>query len=79
MSVLEIENELRQMSNSERLFVIEIATKLLKNDLNREKESEAELKRKLVRSAEIMKDEYLNNEELTAVTRALEYEEFFDE
>jgi hypothetical protein len=80
MSVAEIENQLEQMSNNERLIVIEIATKLLQNNLNIEQNDPlAEMRSKLKRSAEIMESEYLNNEELTAVTRALEYEDFLDD
>jgi hypothetical protein len=75
MSVLEIENELRQMSNSERLFVIEIATDLIRKNLS---EKNLPKKLSLEESAELMRDEYLNNRELTIVTDSLASEDFYN-
>ena len=34
MSVIEIESELKKMTNSERFFVIEIATKLIRGEMS---------------------------------------------
>jgi len=70
MSVVEIENELEKMTNAERLFVIEIATKLVRREFSTKKE-------KLKRSAEIMLSEYGGDKELTATT-ALDGEDFLD-
>ncbi len=70
MSVVEIENELKKMTNEERLFVIEIATKLVRREFSIKKE-------RLKRSAEIMLSEYRSDKELTAMT-ALDGEDFLD-
>ena len=78
MSVLEIERELRQMSNAERLVVIEFATKLVRETLpDKLLLSLAEKRRKLKSSAEIMLAEYANDKKLTALTM-LDGESFLD-
>ena len=79
MSVLEIENELEKMTNQERFFVIEIATKLIRREMTgKTKKSLAEKRAKLRHSAEIMLSEYQHNKELTALT-VLDSEEFPDD
>jgi hypothetical protein len=70
MSVAEIESELKKMTNEERLFVIELATKLVRREFSTKKE-------RLKRSAEIMLPEYANDKELTAMT-AFDGEDFLD-
>ncbi len=70
MSVAEIESELKKMTNEERLFVIELATKLVRREFSTKKE-------RLKRSAEIMLPEYANDKELTAMT-AFDSEDFLD-
>ena len=70
MSVAEIETELKKMTNAERLFVIEIATKLVRRESSTREEN-------LKRSAEIMLAEYTNDKDLTNLTK-LDGEEFFD-
>ena len=75
MSVIEIENELKQMSDTQRLIVIEIATGLIKKNLT-EKKSENKLS--LEEAAELLYEDYLYDEELMAVTRALDGEDFHD-
>ncbi len=78
MSVIEIERELKKMTNAERLFVIEIATQLVRGTLkDKPKLSLAEKRRQLKKSAEIMQSEYAHDKELTAMT-ALDGEEFHD-
>ena len=77
MSVLELTKELKQMSNTERLLIIEVATKLVRNEIKDEKKSPAK-KLSLAESAELMRDEYLNNRELTIVTDSLASEDFYD-
>ena len=62
MSVIEIETELKRMNNAERLYVIEIAAKFLKADIA----GKSDVKENLRQSAEIMREEYLNNSELTS-------------
>lgn len=67
MSVTEIENELQKMSNSERFFVIEIATKFIRGEMNEKSHLSVEEKRtKLKHSAEMMLSEHQNNKELNA-------------
>ncbi|CAN5744881.1 hypothetical protein BH20ACI4_BH20ACI4_22980 [soil metagenome] len=61
MSVVEIENELEKMTNSERSIVIEIATKLI---YGKRRLSLAEKRAKLRESAEMMVFEYANNKDL---------------
>ncbi len=79
MSVVEITNQLKQMSNAERLIVIEIATKFLRDELDSPiKLSRAERRKKLKISAEIMLSEYQNNKELTDLT-ILDSEDFLNE
>lgn len=75
MSVIEIENELKKMSNTQRLLVIEIATSLIRKNIAG-KESEKKLS--LEEAAEMLYEDYLHDEELTAVTRALDGEDFLD-
>ena len=70
MSVIEIESELKKMTNEERLFVIEFATKLVRREFSTKK-------KRLKRSAKIMLSEYANDKELTAMT-ALDGEDFLD-
>lgn len=74
MSVVEIENELEQMSNAERLIVIEIATNLIRKNLT---ESGSGKKLSLETAAELLYEDYLNDKELTAFT-ALDAEEFLE-
>lgn len=78
MSVVEIESELKKMTNSERRIVIEIALKLIdeKPSENRLRSIE-EKKRKLKDSAELMLSEYTEDEDLTAFTD-LDGEDFKD-
>ena len=74
MSLVEIENELEKMTNSERRVVVEIATKLIygKRHLSLE-----EKRAKLKESAEMMISEYSHNKDLTAFT-VLDGEDFID-
>ena len=75
MNTIEIENELEQMSNEQRFTVIEIAAKLIRKNFT-EKTSEKKLS--LEEAAELLYEDYLHDEELTAVTTALEGEDFYD-
>jgi len=75
MSVIEIENELKQMSDAQRLIVIEIATGLIKKNLTKKISGN---KLSLEEAAELLYEDYLYDEELTAVTRALDGEDFHD-
>lgn len=76
MSVTEIENKLKQMSNTERLIVIEIATKLVQSDLPTTSNL-SNKKLSLREAAELLRDDYLDNPELTAFTR-LDAEDFLN-
>lgn len=73
MSVVEIETELKRMNNAERLHVIEVATKFLKAEIA----EKSDMKGNLLQSAEIMREEYLNNSELTFLNE-LDGEAFHD-
>ena len=78
MSVIEIERELRKISNAERLGVIELATKLVRGTLpDKPQPSLAEKRRRLKSSAQITLSEYAHDHELTALT-ALDNKEFLD-
>jgi hypothetical protein len=78
MSIAEIQTELKKMSNRERLFVIEIATKLVRGTISEKPNLSLEEKRKRLKSsAETMLSEYQTNKELTAMT-ALDNEVFLD-
>lgn len=78
MSAIEIENELAKMTNQERFFVIEIATKLIRREMgSRPKLSLEEKRAKLRKSGEIMLSEYLTDKELTTLTD-LDGEGFLD-
>ncbi len=66
------------MSNAERLFVIEMATQLIRGTLKDNPAlSLADKRRQLKKSVEAMQSEYANDKELTAMT-ALDGEEFLD-
>ena len=73
MSVAEIEKELRRMNNAERIVIIELATKFIKAEY----QSKSDEKQKLRQSAEIMREEYLNDAELTSLN-VLDEEDFVD-
>lgn len=77
MSVLELTKELQKMSNADRLLIIEVATKLVRREIEDEKKLPTK-KLSLKESAELMRDEYLNNRELTIVTDSLAHEDFYD-
>jgi hypothetical protein len=78
MSVIQVESELKKMTNTERLFVIEIATKLIGKDMNEKHRLSLEEKRaKLRQSADMMVSEYKTNKDLTALT-SLDGEDFLD-
>lgn len=74
MSVVEIEQELEKMTNSERKIVIEIATKLI---YGKRRLSLVEKRAKLRQSAEKMLSEYKNDKDLTTLT-LLDGEDFLD-
>ncbi len=75
MSVDAIENELIKMSNVERLSVVERAIRLIRENIVVES---PEKKLSLEEAAELLYEDYLYDEELTAVTRALDGEDFYD-
>jgi hypothetical protein len=78
MSIAEIQTELKKMSNSERLFVIEIATKLVRGTIGEQPKLSLEEKRKKLKSsAESMLSEYVNNQDLTEFN-VLDSEVFLD-
>ena len=65
MSVIEIVSELQKMTNTERLFVIEIATKLIRGETSGKRRLSLEEKRaRLRQSAEMMLSEYTNDKDL---------------
>jgi hypothetical protein len=78
MSIAEIQTELKKMTNSERLFVIEIATKLVRGTIGEQPKLSLEEKRKKLKSsAESMLSEYVNNKDLTEFN-VLDSEVFLD-
>jgi hypothetical protein len=78
MSIAEIQTELNKMTNSERLFVIEIATKLVRRTIGEQPKLSLEEKRKKLKSsAESMLSEYVNNKDLTEFN-VLDSEVFLD-
>ncbi len=78
MSVLELTEELKKMSNADRLLIIEAATKLVRREIGNTDKKNVRRKLSLEESAELMRDEYLNNKELTIVTDSLEGEDFYE-
>ncbi len=77
MSVLELTEELKTMSNADRLLIIETATKLIRREIKNTSEIGGK-KLSLEESAKLMRDEYLNNKELTIVTDSLAGEDFYE-
>lgn len=77
MSVLELTEELKKMSNADRLLIIETATKLVRREIENKGKNNGRKKLSLEESAELMREEYLNNKELTIVTDSLEGEDFY--
>lgn len=71
--MLEIENELEKMSDAQRLTIIEFTTNLIRKNLNRKS---PENKSSLEAAAELLYEDYLYDEELTAVTGAFDGEDF---
>lgn len=78
MSVLELTEELKTMSNADRLLIIEAATKLVRREIENKGKNNGRKKLSLEESAELMREEYLNNKELTIVTDSLEGEDFYE-
>lgn len=77
MSVIEIESQLKKMSNSDRLAVIVIADRLVRKSGRSKSAGAAQRHSKLRKSAEIMLSEYCNDKELTAFS-SLDSEDFLD-
>jgi len=79
MSEKEILAELEKMSNEERLRVIETATRLLYDDLQRSSapRSRKQIREQMRAAAEMMREEYAAGGDLTALT-ALDSEDFYD-
>lgn len=78
MSTLEVLDQLEQLTNSERLAVIETATRLIREELADQARSAREQDRRLRAAAEAVKDLYEPGGELTEWT-ALGGEDFHDE
>lgn len=78
MTVIEVTNELKKMSNFDRLQVIETATKLVRDEIEEKQNFSARKKLSLRESAELMREEYLKNKELTILTDSLAAEDFYD-
>lgn len=76
MSVLELTDQLKQMSNAERLLIIEAAAKLIQREIKSDNEKTPKLN--LKKSAELMREEYLTDQELTVVTDSLAGEDFYE-
>ena len=79
MSTAQLMEELKQLSNAERLEVIEAATRLVREDLSPGAASvRAEQDRRMREAAALLKDLYEPGGELTEWT-ALDSEDFTDE
>jgi hypothetical protein len=78
MSALEILDSLKQLTNPERLAVIETATRLIREELSDQARIVREQDRQLRAAAEAVKDLYEPGGELTEWT-ALDGEDFHDE
>ncbi len=78
MSALEVLEQLKALTNPERLAVIEAATRLVREDLERQTRLAREKDRRLRQAAEAVKDLYEPGSELSEWT-ALDGEEFHDE
>ena len=73
MTNQELIEELQQLSNTQRLAVIEAATRLIQRDLS--ENGNDEIGRRLAAAAEAMLPDYSTDKELTAFT-SLDSEEF---
>jgi len=78
MSALEVLDRLKQLTNPERLAVIETATRLIREELADQTRIAREQDRRLRAAAEAIKDLYEPGSELTEWT-ALDGEDFHDE
>jgi hypothetical protein len=78
MSALEVLERLKHLTNSERLAVIETATRLIREELADPVRLAREHDRRLCAAAEAVKDLYAPGGELTEWT-ALDGEDFHDE
>lgn len=79
MKQLEILEEFKKLSPEERLEVVEAALRIIREDLQKTKKlSNREARRlRLEASAQIMREDYLNDPELTSFT-ALDAEDFHE-
>jgi hypothetical protein len=78
MSALKVLDQLKQLTNAERLAVIETATRLIREELVDQSRGAREQDRRLRVAAESVKDLYEPGGELTEWT-ALDGEDFHDE
>jgi hypothetical protein len=78
MSALEVLDQLKHLTNAERLVVIETATRLIREELGGSVRVVREHDRRLREAAEAVKDLYEPGGELTEWT-ALDAEDFHDE
>jgi len=76
MTATDILDELKRLNNTERLAVIETATRLIREELRQQTLSPlAETNQQLAQAAEALLSDYTSNNELTAFT-ALDGEDF---
>lgn len=80
MTQAEIINQMKKMTVAERLELIEIAVQQLRAELQRESEDQPVLDRgeQLRRAAELLRQDYLTDKELTAFS-VLDGEDFYVE
>ena len=78
MRQMEVLEELKRFTIPERLTIVEATVRLIREDLQQEKQplSQAEKKRQLAAAAKALREDYAANDELTAFT-ALDSEDFY--
>ena len=78
MIAQEILNELRKLSNNERLAIIEAVLKMIRNDLQQtgQVQEMSEKRRKLKQAAKELLVDYMSDDELTAF-KVLDGEDFY--
>ncbi|MEQ8192262.1 MAG: hypothetical protein ABRQ39_30130 [Candidatus Eremiobacterota bacterium] len=76
MTQKQILEELKHLSNEERITILESTLSMIKEDLERRKEIKEERKKRLTEAAEVMLEDYNNDKELTIFT-TLDGEDFY--
>ncbi|HPZ06713.1 MAG TPA: hypothetical protein PL110_01250 [Candidatus Eremiobacteraeota bacterium] len=76
MTQKQILEELKHLSNEERISILKSTLNMIREDLQRRKEIKEDRKKRLTEAAEVLLEDYNTDKELTIFT-ALDSEDFY--